>query len=47
MLVRLVLLVLLAPGLVQGVGRHPVSGREYARPMGVEELLDAEGTLVV
>lgn len=35
MLVRLVLLVLLAPGLVQGVGRHPVSGREYARPMGV------------
>ena len=35
MLVRLVLLVLLAPGLVQGVGRHPVSGREYARPIGV------------
>ena len=35
MLVRLVLLVLLAPGLVQGVGRHPVSGREYGRPMGV------------
>lgn len=35
MLVRLVILVLLAPGLVQGVGRHPVSGREYARPIGV------------
>ena len=35
MLSRFTLALVVGVGLLQGVGQHPVSGREYARPMGV------------